>query len=146
VIVADTNLVAYGAIEGDRTEAAARVRRRDADWVAPPLWASEFLNVLVTQVRAGKLTVAQARAVWPAARALVREVESDPLAALDLAAVRGLSGYDAEFVALAARLGVRVVTDDRRVLAACPDLAVSLDAFADEGNGGEGAPPDAPDW
>ncbi len=147
MIVADTNLVTYGVIEGDRTEAAGRVRQRDGDWVAPPLWASEFLNVLVTHVRSGKLTVEQARAVWATGRALVREVETDRPHALELATTRGLSGYDAEFVALAERLGIRLVTDDRRVLAACPDVAVSLDAFVTEDAvaGAEEAPRDAPD-
>ena len=149
MIVADTNLVVYLALPEACAAVARAVRVRDENWVAPPLWASEFRNVLATYVRVGQLSVEQAREVWPAARALVREVEADPLAVLDHATARGLSGYDAEFVALAEALGVRLVTDDRRVLAACPDLAVSLDAFADEGKGaeesGSPAPPDAPD-
>ena len=152
MIVADTNLVAYSAIAGDRTAAAEQVRQRDNAWIAPPLWASEFRNFLATYVRIGRLTPTQAHAAWAVGRALVGDLPVEPAAVLDMAFSRGLSGYDAEFVALAERLGVRVVTDDRRVLAVCPDLAVSLDDFVgeDEGNGSESAPsedapPDAPD-
>lgn len=131
MIVADTNLIVYHVIEGDRSEAASRVRQRDADWVAPPLWRSEFRNALVQHVRHDRLSAERARGAWGIARSLVRDAEVDPLAALDTAFERGLSGYDAEFAALAEALGVPLVTDDRRVLTACPGLAVSLDAFGE---------------
>ena len=141
MIVADTNLVVYAALAGDRTAAAARVRARDADWVAPPLWCSEFRNALVQNVRHGRLTADQAAATWTTARDLVRNVDVDPLAVLDAAFAHTLSGYDAEFVALALALGVPLVTDDKGVLKACPGTAVSLDVFAAVAPPG---PPDAP--
>jgi predicted nucleic acid-binding protein len=141
VIVADTNLVIYFAIRGERVESAERVRQRDADWVAPPLWASEFRNVLATHARVGRLTAHQAREVWGVGRALVDDLEVDPLAVLDAAFAHGLSAYDAEFVALAESLGIPLVTDDRRVLAACPNRAASLDDF---GFGAAEALPDDP--
>lgn len=134
MIVADTNLIVYDVIEGERSAAASRVRRRDAHWVAPTLWRSEFRNVLVQHVRHDRLSPERARAAWSIARSLVRDVEVDPLAALDAAFAHDLSGYDAEFIALADTLGVPLVTDDRRVLGACPDLAVSLDAFGESDN------------
>ena len=146
MIVADTNLIVYYVLEGDRSDAASGVRRRDPSWVAPPLWASECRNALVQHVRHGRLALTQARGAWGVARALVRDVEVDPLAALDAAHAHGLSGYDAEFVALAEALGVPLVTDDRRVLTSCPGLAVPLDAFGDGAHDGEssGNPSDAP--
>lgn len=136
MIVSDSNLVVYTAVAGSRTDAAERVRARDPDWVAPPLWRSEVRNALVQTVRHGQLTADQAHGAWAIARSLVRDVEVDPLAALDAAFAHDLSGYDAEFVALAEALGTRLVTDDKRVLKACPETAVSLDDFA---------APDAPD-
>ena len=129
MIVADTNLVVYAVTEGDRVSATDRVRNRDAIWVAPPLWTSEFRNTLVTYVRAGRLTPAEAHETWEVGRALVTDAPVDPAAVLDAAFARGLSGYDAEFVALAEVLAAPLVTDDRRVLAACPGVAVSIDDF-----------------
>lgn len=130
MIVADTNLVVFAALNGPRTASAALVRQQEPHWAAPPLWASEFRNVLATTVRAGHLTAADAHEAWAAARTLVEDIPVDPLAVLDAAFAHGLTGYDAEFVALARALGVPLVTDDRRVLAACPDVAVAPDAFA----------------
>jgi predicted nucleic acid-binding protein len=88
--------------------------------------------VLATSVRLGRLTRAQAHAAWLVGRSLVEDASVEPAAVLDAAFERGLSGYDAEFVAPAGRLRVPLVTDDRRVLTACPDVAVGLDAFGDE--------------
>ncbi|MGZ5446412.1 MAG: hypothetical protein ACXWLY_31220 [Thermoanaerobaculia bacterium] len=51
MIVADTNLVAYLLIEGDKTAAARAVWKKDSRWMLPTLWRSEFLNVLTTAVR-----------------------------------------------------------------------------------------------
>ena len=129
MIVADSNLVVYLALREDRATAARAVRVRDAEWMAPPLWASEFRNVLATYVRAGRLAPVEAHETWDIGRALVRDVPVDPAAVLDAAFARGLSGYDAEFVALAEALAAPLVTDDRRVLAACPGLAVSTDDY-----------------
>jgi predicted nucleic acid-binding protein len=39
------------------------------------------------------------------------------------------SAYDCEFVALAIALGVRLVTEDRAILAARPELACSVEQF-----------------
>lgn len=134
MIVADTNLVAYLVLAGDRTESAEGVLRRDARWVAPPLWRSELRSVLIQHLRAGQLDLSAAAAVWVRAEALLgagtREPETGRV--LDAALRHGLSAYDAEFVALAEALGVPLVTDDRRVLRACPGIAVAIEAFASD--------------
>lgn len=144
MIVADTNLVAYLLIPGERTEAAEAVRARDPGWVAPPLWRSEFRSVLVQHLRVNSLDRTTALAAWDDAEALLsgREQTAEAARILDAALRRTLSAYDAEFVALAEKLGVPLVTGDRRVLKACSDVAVSIDDFA---RGADAPGADVPD-
>lgn len=130
MIVADTNLIAYLLLSEERAAVAQGVHARDDDWVAPPLWQSEFRNVLVLHVRQGLFDAGTAREAWGLACDLVREDAAGPLRVLDVALDRGLSAYDAEFVALAEALGAPLVTEDRQVLASCGDLAISAVDFA----------------
>lgn len=94
------------------------ILRRDADQVVPQRWRSAFRSVLIQYLRQGTMTREQADAAWADARALLTRNEQVPEAALVLD------------VALAEAFGVPLVTNDWRVLAACPDLAVSPTAFA----------------
>ena len=132
MIVADTNLVGYLLIEGERTTEARRIWRRDADWMLPPLWRSEFLNVLALSVRAGELGAGQARLCWQRAAALFRSSELEPggTAVLETALRLGISAYDAHFVVVAEELGAMLVTADRELLERCPEQAVSMARFA----------------
>lgn len=133
MIVADTNLAAYLVLEGDHTDLARRVRARDPDWRVPPLWRSEFLNVLATAFRAGVVDDTQALAAWRAAVAILGagEVEPGAEAVLSSALRRGITAYDAQFVVAAERLGVPLVTSDRGLLRACPDVAISPVRFVE---------------
>lgn len=133
MIVADTNLISYLLIDGDRTDAARRTWGRDSDWRAPPLWRSEFLNVLVVSVRAGVLDPPSAERAWTAATGLMTGREAQPAgqAVLRAALRDGLSAYDAQFVVTAEQLNVTLVTGDRRILRARPDLAVAIEDFGD---------------
>lgn len=132
MIVADTNLVAYLLIEGERTAKARRAWERDPAWIVPPLWRSEYLSVLVTSVSARVLTEDQAAIGWQRGITLMRGREREPSGSdvLHTAIRRGLSAYDAQFVVLAQTLAAPLVTSDRKILRACPDVAVSLDSFA----------------
>lgn len=132
MIVADTNLVCYLLIEGEQTMAARRIRGRDADWQLPPLWRSEFLNVLATAVRAGVLDERQALSTWWVASDLFsgHEGEPDGDRVLTLALERQISAYDAQFVALAEDLGAPLVTGDLLIVERCPEIAISIGDFA----------------
>ena len=131
MIVADTNLVAYLLIEGTQTATARAVWDKDPQWMLPTIWRSEFLNVLTTAVRASVLTLEQAHETWHLALTIFGESEVEPSGddVLDRAAERKLSAYDAQFAVAAADLGVPLVTADRRLLAACGDLAVPPGQF-----------------
>jgi hypothetical protein len=46
MIVADTNLLVYLLLPGDRTGKVQQFDLRDPAWVAPLLWRSELIKVL----------------------------------------------------------------------------------------------------
>lgn len=132
MIVADTNLVSYLLIRGERTDAARLAWQRDPRWLVPTLWRSEFLNVLWLSARAGVLTEAEAPRTWERASEslALSEREPDAGSVLRIALRDGITAYDAHFVCVAQELGVPLVTSDAKLLAARPDLAVSLEEFA----------------
>jgi predicted nucleic acid-binding protein len=130
LIIADTNLIAYHFIDGPVTEDAQRVLGRDAEWYAPPQWQGEFLNVLWLTVRSTTISAVLADQTYAKAAALVRTTQRPHFrAVLDLAIRSGCSPYDCEFVVLAKATRVPLVTNDQKVLAAFPDVAVSIHEF-----------------
>lgn len=131
MIVADTNLVAYLLLEGEHTAVAERVLDRDSEWIAPVLWRSEFRNVLALYLRQDLLDLEQAHRFMELSEILLRGREytlpSEPV--LELAASSGCAAYDCEFVVLAERRGVPLVTSDHQVLGAFPGVAVHPQRF-----------------
>ncbi len=131
MIVVDTNLIAYAVVPGERTDAALAVLGVDSQWVAPPLWRSELRNALVTTMRAGKLTLAGALGAFEEADRLVSDVdlEEETEACLRTAEKGKISAYDAEFVLAAQRLGLPLVTADRKLAKAFPGRVLSPEEF-----------------
>ncbi len=131
MIVSDTNLISYLLIQGIHTPKAEAVYARDSVWMLPPLWRSEFLNVLTTSVSAGLLNEQKALAAWTRAVRVVseREIEPDPTAVLRIAIRSRISAYDAQFVALAQMLAAPLVTADRDLAKRCPDHVMIIDHF-----------------
>jgi len=117
-------------LPGDRTEQARMAYLRDPEWTAPILWRSEFRNVLAQYLRRNALTLDEATGVAAAAEGILanREhlVESNDV--LKLCSASGCSAYDCEFVALAQRLDISLVTADSQVLRNF-SVAVSLEKF-----------------
>ena len=131
MIVADTNLIAYLMLAGDQTPGAQAVFRHDPEWTAPLVWRSEFRNVLALYLRQGHLTLTDAQQYMEEAETLMQAGEYQVVSApvLALAEATGLSAYDSEFVHLAKELVVPLVTADKAVLKACPEIAVSMKKF-----------------
>lgn len=127
MIVADTNLISYLLIEGEHTADARAVWEQDPRWIVPPLWRSEFLNVLAVSVQNDLLSIEQAFSAWRAAVRLFgrSEVEPGGEAVLSAAIADRTSAYDAQFVALARAESVRLVTGDRKLRRMCGDVAVT---------------------
>lgn len=132
MIVADTNLLAYFLLPGEGTEAADAVWRADPEWHAPLLWRSELRNVLALQMRRSDLSLADARELAREAEGLMegREHVVDAGHVLRLARASGMSAYDCEFAALAESLSAPLVSADRRLVGAFPELAMAAERFA----------------
>lgn len=128
MIVVDTNIVAYLYLPGEFTAAAETLLEQDAAWAAPILWRSEFRDILAGYMRRGNMTFEQAYAIQSEAEDLLRgaEYEVESLGVLELVRDSQCSAYDCEFVALAMKLGTRLVTMDGKLLRAFPDTAVAL--------------------
>ena len=124
--VVDTNVVAALMLPTAANAEVAELLRQDPDWRLPPLWRSEFRQVLLKYVRADLATPEQALALWH--KALERfELSEQPVAGhqvLALAIATGCSTYDAEFVVLARQLNCKLLTFDRKLLQLFPDLAM----------------------
>jgi predicted nucleic acid-binding protein len=131
VIVVDSNVICYYCIPGSKTALADRLRARDAQWCVPPLWRSEFRNVVLGQIRRGAMDLAFACELVALTEAMLHELEFavDSRAILECAVESGCTAYDCEYVVLAEELGVPLVTGDKQVLAAFPDRTVALEQY-----------------
>lgn len=130
MIVVDSNIVAYLYLPGEYTVAAETLLEKDPVWAAPVLWRSEFRNILAGYMRRGNLTFQQAQDLQSEAEDLLNgaEYEVDSLSVLQLVRDSECSAYDCEFVALAMKLGTKLVTMDRKLLRAFPGITAALSA------------------
>ncbi len=124
----DTNIVAYLLIDGDHTAAAHELHARDADWRSEALLLVEFTNVLASSIASKRMSQPLAKNFLAKASAFLEGKLSRVAhaAVLDSSARHRVSAYDARFLTLAEQLGHRLVTEDRRLRAAAPELTQSL--------------------
>jgi len=130
VIVVDSNVLAYLYLPGDFTADAEALLTSDPQWAAPLLWRSEFRNILSGYLRRKSLSFEQATALQAEAEELMAgcEYEVDSISVLELVRGSDCSAYDCEFIALAEKLDVRLVTMDKKLLRAFPGRTVALNA------------------
>ena len=132
MIVADTNIISYLLLPTEFSDKASQLYQLDPEWAAPLLWRSEFRNVLALYMRQKIITLADALVIQEEAEALMmdREFTVPSVSVLSLTDSSTCSAYDCEFVALARQLSVKLVTEDKKILAEFPDVAVSLNQCA----------------
>ena len=124
----DVNVVAYLYLPGPFSAAAENLLLNDAEWATPKLWRSEFRNILTTYMRKNLLSLEQANTIFTSANDLLsnNEYEVSTLQVLQLAHDSGCSAYDCEYVALSYHLKLPIITADKALLKAFPDVAVAL--------------------
>ena len=131
MIVVDTNIVAFLYLPTEFTEQAEQLLRNDPVWAAPILWRSEFRNVLALYLRRELVDFSKALQLQTEAESLLGENEYEvaSIDILQLVQSSPCSAYDCEFVALAQKLGTKLVTEDKAILLAFPGTATSLNSF-----------------
>ena len=131
MIVADSNLIAYLLIPGDKSALADEVLLKDADWAVPLICRSEVRNILTLYMRHKGMSLSQAGRTMEKAEALwsSREfmVPSDDV--LELTFHHNITAYDGEFVVLAKQLGIPFVTFDNPLRKTFPNLAIAAEDF-----------------
>ena len=125
--VVDTNVVAYLLLGTESFVDEARACFETvSDPVAPAHWEAELANVVWMAVRTGVLPAEQGPVRLGLARRLgIESVATATLCqgALLRAVTAGISVYDTLFVELAVRAGCPLLTFDKAVLRAFPDVA-----------------------
>ena len=130
MIVADTNLIVYLFITGDQTPLAQDVLAKDPHWIVPPLWQSEFRNVLAGYIRRG-MELSQAQEIMRDALLTLenRQVAPSSEKVFELVSKSDCTAYDCEFIALAQQLNILLVTSDKQLLQRFPGSAIALKEF-----------------
>lgn len=125
-------------------EAARTLRARfeagELRVLAPPLLWLEVMNVAA---RAWGWEVARLEEFATTLLGLRFQIAEPELAAVARWTGRGLTAYDAAYVALAEQAGTQVITDDAELVHRAPGLAVPLAAQVSEADQERDADPDA---
>ncbi len=129
MIVVDTNVLVYLLLPCPKTALAEILLDAQPQWAAPPLWRSEFRNVLTGYLHRGLLERSRAVALMQEAEETISAhqdmIKTEQV--LHLVSSSNCSSYDCEFVAAAQQLGVPLVPEDRAILGAFPEVAQLLD-------------------
>lgn len=129
MIVVDTNIIAYLHISGKSTPLAIQLLEKDSTWIAPPLWQSEFRNLLLNYIRHDVIDLEVGINLMEDALITMQNRDLAPShhLILTLATSSALSAYACEFVALARELNCKLVTVDKQITKTFPDTAISLE-------------------
>jgi predicted nucleic acid-binding protein len=128
MIVVDSTIITFLFLEGELTELVKELHRIDSEWISPPILNHEMLNILAV-VGIEDQAIAPMEQIWRDMRALLgsRQQVPDPLRSLHLAIELEVSGYEAQYVALAQQLDIPLVTEEQRLLKHLPDLCLSIE-------------------
>lgn len=131
MIVVDTNVIAYLYLEGEHTIHAEALLQQDSHWIAPVLWRSEFRNILAFYLRKKIISYHDALQIMDQATALLEDNEYEVVSGqvLNLVHQSTCSAYDCEFVYLARKFNIPLVTANKKILAEFPDNSIHLKKF-----------------
>ena len=131
MIVVDTNTVAYLYLPNRHTPAIETLLRLDSNWAAPMLWRSEMRNILALYLRKDILGIDDALDIQYQAEILLsdNEYEVNSNSVLPLTKQSNCSAYDCEFISLAKSLSTKLITFDKKLINAFPEIACTASEF-----------------
>jgi predicted nucleic acid-binding protein len=124
------------------TKLRARFEAGELSVVVPALLWLEVLNVAARRLRWPQDRLGQLATRLAALRFAVLEPELPRVAEW---AGRGLTAYDAAYVAIAEHTGAQLITDDAELVRQAPELAVALAESAGSSDGAGSEPGDTSD-
>ncbi len=131
MIVADVNVIVYYMLSAENpslSSLAKKIFAKKPDLALPTLWRHEFLNALVKYLRGGHIDLSTAESLWFRAIMLFENYEK-PLRqarALEIGLERKVVGYDAQYLALAEDFNAVVITEDKALKIAAPEMCLSM--------------------
>lgn len=131
MIVSDNTLLCHFFLRSDLENLARQVRERDGDWIVPHLWRSEFANAVVKAYWACPDPLELYYQAWDSACAVMEPCERpvDFHEVVRLGSENHISAYDAQYVYLAQKFGIPLVTEDGKLHRRFPTVAMSMDKF-----------------
>ena len=131
MIVTDVNVIVYFMLSaGDPplSGLAKKVFAANPAVIVPSLWRHEYLNVLAKYVRGRRLDLSAAESLWRAALINFEPCER-PLRqerVLEIVLEKDVAGFDAQYLALAEDFKAKVITEDKKLLKAAPEICLSM--------------------
>lgn len=128
MIVVDTNTIAYLYLPTDYTSDVEALLEREPHWIAPLLWRSEFRNILALYVRKNIIDLDTAIQMQAQAENQLagNEYTVNSTAVLTLSKDSGCTAYDCEFISIAKSLNAKLITADKKLIAAFPNVAMTV--------------------
>jgi len=126
-------VVKWFRTEGERNVEAARSLRADFEAGKLAVFAPRLLHLEIVNVAARRWHWRRTALLElaDALNALAFELREPELYDIAEWTARGLTAYDASYVALAQSGGMKLITDDRVILAAAPGAALTLSAIGE---------------
>lgn len=129
-ILVDANIVVYLLLKTDKTEKARQLFEQCSRWVSESFMPIELTSAFLTAVRMNEITAKQAAFCLEQALELfppVNLLKANHYRTMEMAIKYKTSAYDARYLVIAQELGTRLVTNDKPLRKAAPELTMSLD-------------------
>ncbi len=128
MIVVDNSVLIPEFLDTPESRAARLALAKYPGWIVPPLWRFEFVNVVVTLLRAGNVNYPMASDALDRAVMTLTGIEQpvDQLEVVRNAIRYGISAYDSQYITLARSRGCQCLTADKRLARRVPQFTVPL--------------------